>query len=324
MEKKKFRLLDPMRDGRGVEKGEDTTPNLKYFFKLWGRKFWKLISVNLLLLVQILPLLLCLLIQLAGPKEPVQSDPLYATLLGAQTASPTSAGATIFNVFAGLNYTIDTYNSPVRWIIVALLVFHVLTYGWQKVGSAYLMRNLVRGDGVFIVSDFFYAIKRNLKQGFLLGLLDCICVATLVIDFMYFASMPVSGFYNFMYFAIFAIILIYMVMRFYMYNILVTFNIKFTKILKNSFIFVFLGLKRNLMAILGIALLAALAVALFVVLYQFNFIVGVAIILPFLYFLAFAAFMYTYAAYPVIKKYMIDPVPTKEKNPEENSVFDEA
>jgi hypothetical protein len=33
--KKRLKLLDPMRDGKGVEKGEDTTPNLKYFFKLW-------------------------------------------------------------------------------------------------------------------------------------------------------------------------------------------------------------------------------------------------------------------------------------------------
>ena len=34
--KKRFKLLDPMRDGKGVEKGEDTTPNLKFFFKQWG------------------------------------------------------------------------------------------------------------------------------------------------------------------------------------------------------------------------------------------------------------------------------------------------
>ena len=33
--KKRFKLLDPMRDGKGVEKGEDTTPTLGRFFKLW-------------------------------------------------------------------------------------------------------------------------------------------------------------------------------------------------------------------------------------------------------------------------------------------------
>ena len=67
-----LRLLNPMRDGRGVEKGEDTTPTLGYFFKLLGRKFWKLISVNLLLLVQFLPPLLCFFAYFTGPKADSQ------------------------------------------------------------------------------------------------------------------------------------------------------------------------------------------------------------------------------------------------------------
>ena len=32
-QKKKFRLFDMNRDGKGVEKDEDTTPNFKFFFK---------------------------------------------------------------------------------------------------------------------------------------------------------------------------------------------------------------------------------------------------------------------------------------------------
>ena len=51
----------PCGTGAALKKGEDTTPTLGYFFKLLGRKFWKLISVNLLLLVQFLPPLLCFL-----------------------------------------------------------------------------------------------------------------------------------------------------------------------------------------------------------------------------------------------------------------------
>ena len=96
-DKKKLRLLNPMRDGKGVEKGEDTTPNLRYFFKLWGRKFWKLISLNFLMLVQILPLAGCLFLYLGGPKVSTQYDPLYSVLLGAQTVTPTSEGMTLFN-----------------------------------------------------------------------------------------------------------------------------------------------------------------------------------------------------------------------------------
>ena len=309
MKKKKLKLLDPMRDGPGVEKGEDTTPNLKFYFKQLGRKFWKLVSINLIMLLQIVPLLLVFVVFTIGPKEPVQGDILYAPLLGAQVASPTSAGATLLSLFSGLNYSLPTRNSPVNWICAALLLFHVITYGWQKVGSTYLMRNLVRGEGVFIISDFFYAIKRNLKQGFILGLLDCIFCGVLIFNFFSLASMPATGMNNFMYFATVALVIVYFLMRFYMYLLLVTFNIKISKIFKNSLIFSVLGIKRNLMAVLGIAVMAALMLGLNFLLLQFNIAVG--IIIPFLFFLAVSAFTYTYAAYPVIKRYMIDPVPAK-------------
>ena len=314
VKKKKLKLLDPLSDGRGVEKGEDTTPNLRYFFKQWGRKFWKLISINLIMLFQIIPLVLVLFVNLAGPKEPVQNTPVYAPLLGAQVACPTSAGTTLFSLMSGLNYELPTYNTPVNWITIVLLVIHVITYGWQKVGSAYIMRNLVRGDGVFIVSDFFYAIKRNFKQGFVLGLLDCIFCGTLYLDFTYFSRMPSTFFNNFMYFAIIALVIIYVGMRFYMYTMLVTFNIKITKIFKNALIFTVLGIKRNLMAALGIILMAVLVVLINIFFMQFGLYIG--IILPFLFFLAFSAFMYTYAAYPIIKRYMIDPVPAKKQDDE--------
>lgn len=298
-----------MRDGRGVEKGEDTTPNLKFFFKLLGRKFWKLVSVNLIMLVQIVPFLVIFLLDLAGPKEPVQGNPIYSTLAGAQFASPTSSGATLLSIFSGLNYSLPTKNTPIYWIMGVLLLFHVVTYGWQKVGSTYIMRNLVRGDGVFIISDFFYAIKRNMKQGFVLGLLDCLFCGILIFNIMSLGGMAATGLNNFMYFATVALIIIYFLMRFYLYLMLVTFNIKITKIFKNALIFSVLGIKRNLMASLGMILMAALVIGLNILLFQFNIAVG--IIIPFLFFLAVSAFMYTYAAYPVIKRYMIDPVSTK-------------
>lgn len=312
---KKLRLLDPMRDGRGVEKGEDTTPNIKFYFKQLGRKFWKLISINLLMLVQILPLLLCAIAYIAGPREPVQSNPVYSTLIGAQFVSPTSAGATLLSALSGLNYALPTKNSPVYWIWAVLILFHVVTYGWQKVGSTYLMRNLVRGEGVFIISDFFYAIKRNLKQGFILGFLDCIFCGVLIFNILSLNSMPLTTMNNIMYWATIAIAIIYVLMRFYTYLMLVTFNIKITKIFKNALIFTTLGIKRNLLASLWILVMGAVVVILNVVLFQYKIAVG--IIIPFLFFLAFSAFTYTYAAYPVIEKYMIKPAPATEATAED-------
>ena len=48
------------------------------------------------------------------------------------------------------------------------------------------------------------------------------------------------------------------------------------------------------------------------ILVQFG--LGIALVLPLIYYLGVCAFIYTYAAYPVIKKYMIDPVDNANKN----------
>lgn len=311
---RRLRLLNPMRDGKGVEKGEDTRPTLKRFFKLWGRKFWRLVEVNFFILVQVLPLLVCLYLYVAGPKVSTQYNMLYPALLGAQTAMPTTVGSTLFNSAAGLLHTSPIFNSWAHWVMGGLLIFQVVTYGWQRVGTTYILRNMVRGDGVFLFSDYFYAIKHNLRQGFLMGLIDCAVIGTLVFNFLYYLSSPATGINNFMYVLTIALALIYIIMRFYLYLMLVTFDMKIGKMFKNALIFTALGVKRNLMALLGIAALIGVMLLLALLLLQVN--VYAVLILPFIFFLGFAGFMHTYAAYPVIERYMIAP-PAKEDEAEE-------
>ena len=306
--KKKWKLFDSNRDGPGVEKGEDTTPTLKFFFKQLKRKFWKLISVNLLMLLQIVPIFIMVWVYFLGPTTPSASSPLYPALLGAQTAAGTSVGATVFSTMINLEM-LPAVNSPVMWIIGAIALVYVATFGLQQVGTIYIMRNLARGDGVFIVSDYFYAIKRDWKRGMALGVLDCVIFGLLGFDFIYFLGAAPTGLTNFMYAAIVALLILYSIMRFYIYLLLVTFDMKIFKILKHALIFTALGIKRNLMACIGIVVLVAIAVALAI--FTMPLKLYVFIILPFLYVPALCTFMYTYAAYPVIKKYMIDPVPSK-------------
>lgn len=313
--KRRLRLLDPLRDGKGVEKGEDTRPTLKRFFKLWGRKFWRLIEVNFFILVQILPLLGCLFLYIAGPKVSTQQDMLYPALLGAQTAMPTTVGSTLFNGAAGLLHSSPIFNSWAHWVMAGLLIFQVVTYGWQRVGTTYILRNMVRGDGVFLFSDYFHAIKRNLRQGFLVGLLDCAILGTLAFNFVYYLSAPATGINNFMYVLTIALTLVYIIMRFYIYLMLVTFDMKISKMLKNALIFTALGIKRNLMALLGIAALVGVMILLAILLLQVN--VYAVLILPFIFLLGSVGFMHTYAAYPIIERYMIAPPPANEADTEE-------
>ncbi len=86
--------------------------------------------------------------------------------------------------------------------------------------------------------------------------------------------------------------------------IIVTFDISFYKLLKNSLIFSILGIKRNLMVLLAIAVVAGLNILLALMLWPFG-MQGVAVILPVLYLLPTITLFKAYGAYPVIEKYMI-------------------
>ena len=305
--KKKFKLFDMNRDGKGVDPGEDRTPNLKFFFKQFGRKFTKIISLNILMIFQILPLLfVAYLYFFAMPKTPSMYYPEYAAMHGIQEVSSTLAGMLDLELIS-YQFPLPSYDNLVYWIIIAVIaVVYVVTYGWQKVGSIYVTRGLVRGDSVFIFSDFFYAIKKNLLQGFILGVIDCAIMGVLAYNLIFFFNAAPSGLTNFVYVMTIALIILYIIFRFYTYLMIVTFNIKLNKVFKNALIFTVLGIKRNVMALLGLVVVTAIAVLPMIFLVQVG--LGIALVLPLIYYLGACAFIYTYAAYPVIKKYMIDPV----------------
>ena len=110
---------------------------------------------------------------------------------------------------------------------------------------------------------------------------------------------------DFFFFVTVAMCILYMIMRFYIYQMLITFDLKNINIFKNALIFTALGIKRNLMALLGIMFLLLMNAGLILLLLPLG--VTVTLILPLLYLLSFLGFIQTYCAFPVIDKYMIKP-----------------
>ena len=294
---------------------EDTTPTLKYFFKLLKRKFGRLLSLNLMMVMMVLPVVAAILIAFMGTSIPTASDPTYAAQLGVliEGGAPTVSAA-LGIVGRQLNVPVMTTGKIVA--IACLVGFTVLTWGWQNVGSAYNLRSLVRGDSCFLWSDYFYAIRRNLKQGFFFGLIDAVVIVLLVFDFVYFSLLEDIFIIGIFYMIFLVLLVLYIVMRFYIYQMMITFDLSIKKLLKNALIFAMLGFKRNLMALLGIVLLLVLNVALILLCLSFGF--SAPIILPFFYLPALLGFIATYAAWPNIKRYMIDPY-DQPKDDEEDS-----
>jgi uncharacterized membrane protein YesL len=332
---KKFRLFNFNRDGRGVSKDEIVgPPNLKNFFKTFLRKFSKLLSVNLIMLFRLPTMILILflassmlvnlpvfnviysvVISLLGASIPTASSELLSPVHGMYIASGSvesgafvSSSETLQHLMQSFGGIIDapTYSFLFYAVIGALIVFTLVTWGWQNVGSAYLTRNMVRGDAVFVWSDYFRSVKKNLKQGFAMGVIDSIFMTVLIIDVCHMLLNSGEDFVSqLMFFLILGISVLYLIMRKYIYLMLVTFDMSIWKMFKNALIFTTLGLKRNAMAFLGKAVIMAVNLALVLLLLPMNIIVP--LILPIVYYLATSSYISSYAYYPVIEKYMITP-----------------
>ena len=154
-----------------------------------------------------------------------------------------------------------------------------------------------------------------------MGVLDLFVIFMLAFDYLYFGSMPSSFFVDCAYFAILLLAVLYFLMRLYIYVLLVTFELSIRKVLKNALIFAVLGIKRNVMAILGLVLLVAVQVVLFLLFQMTPLGIALPLIMMLLYFLGVAAFTCTYASYPVIERYMIDPYVDQLSN-EKNEIED--
>ena len=304
-----YNLFNGDRD-RPDAKWEDTTPNLRHFFRLFGRKFWKLLSLNLLMLPLSLPILIALMIYTNINTTPTQQTAFFAPLYGANIISASPKSTFFLDLFGG-QWLIPAYNTTGTYIGIGICIaFLFITFGWQNIGSTYILRGLVRGDAVFLGTDYFYAIKRNWKQGFFLGLIDFAVLFLLGFDIIYFYYRTGSFGMDLMFFASCALLILYFFMRFYLYLLQITFHLSIRKILKNALIFTTLGIKRNLMGTLGLILLTAINLGFILLLMPTGGVIGAGLILPVLHYLAVAGFIKVYAAYPIIDRYMIAPYKT--------------
>ncbi len=292
------------KDGKGVEKDEPKIlehPGVANFFKFYWRKLSSLLSVNLLMVFGNFPIFFYFIYK-AGYFGVESSAPYYqvfAPLYGAEIMKDSPVTAALYGIF-GIQVPISA-NTWTTLIFLGLTALLFITFGPVNVGITYLCRNMMREEPVFMMQDFFYAIKKNFRQGLILGIMDLAAILLLAYDIRFFLESLTSTMMYIMFYMSLLMFVIYFMMRFYMYHILITFDLSIFKILKNSLIFALLGIKRNLMGLLGFIIVLAINYFLFAV------YTPIGVILPFIIVPATLMFIETYVAYPKIKQYMIDP-----------------
>ena len=305
---RRLKLFDITKDGKGLSKNaNEKVGGFKRFFTSYKDNFGKITSINIIMVIGNFPLifLIAAFSGLTKVNGLIPAYDVFQNLAGYFANTTPSAHSMALYAQEGIQTVINRPTSA-TYVLYGLAALTLLTFGLVNAGTAYLLRNIAKGDPVFVWSDFWYAVKRNWKQALPFGMID-VAINFLLIWNVYSMFMQNEGglFTSTMFWSNIVLFLLYFVMRYYIYVQMVTFKLTVFKILKNSLIFTLLGLKRNLVA------LGAVIVCVFV---ELMFIIGAGgillpfgISLPFLILFSSLAYVKVYASYFKIKEIMIDP-----------------
>ena len=300
--KKKFKLFDSQREGPGVLK---TDRKLKYDFYSYFVRMWrnlsKLVSVNLLYVVGNFPLFFAL-IAMTGRfniSSTAPANPLFSILHGVSLHGEDPALLPLMAAF-GEQTEISALGTAAL-DIYALSLLVIFTFGIVNAGTAYVLRNIVSGDPVYPWSDFWYAVKRNWKQGLIFGIIDALAIFILYFDMSFFWQTTGTLAQNIMFYTTLVCCFVYFFMRYYIYIMMVTFDLTIFKLIKNGMIFAILGFGRNVLALIGIVIIAYLNFVIFI------YFPGLGLALPLLITLSLICYTASFVAYYKIKDIMIDP-----------------
>jgi len=307
--KQKKAFLNPFanqdKDGKGVEKDDEIlaeNPNLKNFFVLLGRKLNQILTVNLMFVLGNFPIFFALFV-IGGYLSVHTTSPyylMYAPLRSVVMFDPSPATSALWSVFS--RQASVTILSTGDYILLGLAALTILTFGPVRVGVTYIHRNIVRGEPVFLWHDFWYCIKRNLRQSFIYGIMDVVICGLIIYDIVFFnLNYGATLMTDIMFFMSLMLGLIYAFMRIYIYLMLITFDLSIFKMFKNAMYFTVLGVKRNFMAFLGIVLVLMVNYLLLATFFPLG------VILPLVIVPSLCIFIGIYAAFPKIKEIMIDP-----------------
>ena len=196
-------------------------------------------------------------------------------------------------------------NINLVYLIVSL---PVITNGLAAAGITNVTRNIARDKHSFGISDFFETIKKNWKQALPVGIINTLIYIILGFDiyFFYYASEGVMATVGLA--VALCMTFIFTVMQFYIWTLIITFKFTLKQLYKNSFKFVFINMKMNLLCFFSVLLIYAVNIAVLFLLKSRFF--PVLLLELFLYVILFPSFRYLlvqYCVFPSIKKYIIDP-----------------
>lgn len=183
-------------------------------------------------------------------------------------------------------------------LLFVLTCIPVVTIGPAIAGMTKILRNYAREEHAFIWADFWETFKKNFGKAMLIGIIDIVVAAVIVFDLYMYTSLNSSAMVRTIALALmFITATIFIFMNYYIFPMLITFRLTFKQLIKNAFIFAWVGFFRNLFVTVLIAALTLIAVLYFP---TFGYVYVLLI------YFSLCGFIINFATYPLIKRYMID------------------
>lgn len=256
--------------GSGIAK---ETTQKKPFFRFWellGRKFFRLIEVNMFMCLSLIPLLL--------------------------------AGASIV-------YLAQDHTSLSLALAGVMLVVFAAIFGPSLAAVTKILRYFVLEKPCFLFDTYVKTFRSSFKQALPLGLIDLLVGASAASGLYVYPRIIEElridgggqGFYYVMLVLTLSISIAVLMMSFYGYLMIVSTELSFKNMLKNSLALSIIALKKNLITLL----LAAVIMGVFglLTMYYPLVMIFVWLFVP----TAFVGFLIVFNCYPVIQQYVINP-----------------
>lgn len=198
--------------------------------------------------------------------------------------------------------------------IYMLFCCTIFLIGPATAGATKVLRNFSQQRPVFLWGDFIESLKKNFKQSLAMGTIDVFIFISVALG-CYIYPLQVENTGNQMWYIPFivtiAIGITVFIMSGYAYLMIVTTNLSFKNILKNSFYLTCVCVKQSLITFFICAVIVIVAIFVFITndYAKFCIIFGPATII---------GLIVCFNFYPIIQKYVINPYyeQTGEENPE--------
>ena len=272
--------------GPGVEKDEIPKAAPIRFFQILGRKFGKMMQLNLTFM---LPTLVSVVLM-----------------------------AFLYLFFNHVGFELGTANGALTldiWTMYVVPLPLVLLSPFTA-GLTYVTRNFSREEHAFVWSDFWSAVKNNWKYFLLNGLIIYLVYVIQSFAMVYYYNNAAKNAFLYVPFWLCVVIsVVFLFAQYYIPVMFVTFDLKFGQVYRNALIFVLAGFFRNLLVTV---VLAALVIAILIVPIM-PLTILILFFLVVLLLFSLISYLINFTIYPVIDQYLIQPYQRQQEEEKKNA-----